>query len=190
MSTRTLDDRREALEESFFRKQNEELLATLREKKAHQEQRDALAREMACEDDALLDQLIDVGLRAETWLALSLVPLVEVAWADREITAAEREKVLEAAVEHHIQVGSEPYRLLEQWLIERPPPALAEAWKAYVQIVGPTLSADERRWIHRDVLERARDVARATNSLLGIGVRVSDAETQVLHAFEEVLSSS
>lgn len=180
MTAKTLDDRREALEEAFFRKQNEKLLQNLRQQEEREHQRAALADAMAYHGDELLDQLLDAGLRAETWLAISLLPLVEVAWADREVSAAEREKILEAAVEQGVKAGSDARALLEDWLESRPPRKLRDAWKAYLGAVKESLGSTELQAFHDDTLERAREVARATNSLLGFGRKISDAEAAVL----------
>ena len=58
MSTkRILNDRREALEESFFKKENEALLSNFREKKERHECAEALASAMAFDDEALAEQL-------------------------------------------------------------------------------------------------------------------------------------
>lgn len=184
MTLKTLDDRREALEEAFFKKQNEELLADLRTKAEREHQREALAEAIDYHDDALLDRMIDVGLRAETWLAVSLVPLVEVAWADREVSAAEREVILGAAAEQGVSPDSDAGKLLEQWLETRPPMLLREAWKAYVSAVKKSVGVEGLEAFHEDTFTRARNVAKATNHLLGFGRAVTDAEGEVLADLE------
>ena len=67
-----------ALEEAFYTKENARLLEQLREKK----QRTALREVVQIEDDAFLDRLIELGINSEAVLALKLVPLLAVAWAD------------------------------------------------------------------------------------------------------------
>ena len=184
MTARTLDDRREALEESFFRKENEKLLQRLRQKQEREHQREALGDTMAYHGVELLDQLLDAGLRAETWLAVSLVPLVEVAWADREVSPQERAVILEAAEQNGITAGTDARALLEHWLEERPPRRLRDAWKAYVGAVKQSLGSTELDAFHSDTLERARAVAEATNSLLGFGRKVSDVEREMLEELD------
>jgi alkylation response protein AidB-like acyl-CoA dehydrogenase len=97
MATKTLDDRRRALEDAFFLKENEKLLANLRANEERAEQRAALSATMKLSDEDVLDHLIDAGIRAETWLAISLVPLVEVAWR----IAAGRDAAEEVAIAKH-----------------------------------------------------------------------------------------
>ena len=180
MATKTLDDRRKALEDSFFQKQNEKLLANLRAKKERKIRRKALAEVINLQDEDLLDQLIDVGIRAETWLAISLVPLVEVAWANGEIAEKEREAILKAAAEHGIEADSDARRLLEVWLTRRPGSKLHETWAEYIDRVKHTLDDGARATLRQQILEQSRAVAEAAGGFLGIGPHVSEAEEQVL----------
>ena len=71
-SKRALEERRKALENMFFEKENEKLLAKLREEKERDAQRKELFDVTRISDDGVLDNLIDIGIRAETWLAISL----------------------------------------------------------------------------------------------------------------------
>ena len=178
---------REALEEDFFRRENAQRLSALRESKEREAQRQALVEAMAVHDETTLDQLLDVGIRAETWHAITLVPLCEVAWADREISQAERQKILEAASDVGIEIGSDGYLLLEHWLSRRPPSSLRGAWKTYVAAVHAGMGESEKEALRRHTLERAEEVARATNHLLGFGRRVSEVEASVLEDLASVL---
>ncbi|MBW1881880.1 MAG: hypothetical protein JRJ58_00015 [Deltaproteobacteria bacterium] len=184
MATKTLDDRRRALEDSFFERENEKLLSALRAKSEREIQRRALAEVAKLQDEDLLDHLIEVGIRAETWLAIWLVPLVEVAWADREMAEEEREALLNAAAEHGIEADSDARRLLEVWLARRPGPKLREAWTEYIGIVRGNLNDAARETLREQTLEQSRAVARAAGGFLGIGPHVSEAEERVLEELE------
>src|ERR687891_288917 len=85
MSEEFLGDRRKALEEEFFAKQNQQLLRQLRETTAVRTQKEALAAALGITDDDVLEHLMALGLSSETLAALSLVPLVEVAWAEGRV---------------------------------------------------------------------------------------------------------
>jgi hypothetical protein len=185
MAMKSLDDRRKALEDSFFQKQNEKLLIELRAKKERKIARGALAEVMKLRDDDILDHLLDAGIRAETWLAIWLVPLIEVAWADREIAEKERQALLNAAAEHGIEADSDAGRLLEVWLARRPGPNLREAWTEYIGAVGGILNEGARETLREQILGRSRAVAKAAGGFLGIGPRVSEAEERVLEELEK-----
>src|SRR5438105_8011251 len=107
MADELFGDRRKALEEAFFAKQNERVKQQLRAKQEGQARREALAAASGIRDEGVLDQLVALGLGAETLAALSLVPLVEVAWADGTIDAKERAAIL-AGIEKQGHRAREP----------------------------------------------------------------------------------
>jgi len=136
----------------------------------------AQLRHPRCE---LIDKLVELGVDAESWTALSLVPLVEVAWADGKLEAGERKAILAAAADGASRPGSPSQALLDGWLAERPQSALFASWGAYATGLATSLGGAERAELRRAILERARKVARAAGGLLGIAA-VSDAEKRVI----------
>ena len=72
-------------------------------------------------DDAVLDKLVELGLKPNTIAALSLVPLIEVAWADGEIQDNERTAILQGAHGKGLEEGTDGYELLQTWLKGKPP---------------------------------------------------------------------
>lgn len=185
MSEDFLGDRRRALEEEFFAKQNRQLLQQLRETTTAQSKKEALATASGITDAAVLEQLVAMDVSSETLAALSLVPLVEVAWADGKLDAKERSAILAAAEQSGLSKGSASYRLLEEWLGEQPSPQLLVAWKGYVAALSGTLDAQARQALKQDLLGRARAVAEAAGGFLGFGKRVSRAEQAVLTELEQ-----
>src|ERR1041384_7483850 len=115
-----LHERGKALEDEFFRREDKRLIGRLQELKAAEANREALAKASGITKPEVLDTLVKLGIRAETLAALSVVPLVEVAWADGTLDARERQAVLEHAVHAGITRGSTAYGLLEAWLERRP----------------------------------------------------------------------
>lgn len=177
---KTLEDRRRALEESFFQKENDKLLARLRATKERVAAREALAREIRLEDEDILDHLIDVGIRAETWLAVSLVPLVEVAWANRVMDRNERAAILGAAAEHGIEENSDASQLLSSWLAHRPSPKLRQAWAEYMEVATRSLSDSARNAIREKILQQSRAIAATAGGFLGLLSPISEAEERLL----------
>jgi hypothetical protein len=188
MSEEFLGDRRKALEEEFFAKHNRQLLQQLRQTTAAGTQKEALAAASGITDAAVLEQLAALGLTSETLAALSLVPLVEVAWADGSLDAKEQSALLTAAEQAGLSKNGASYRLLEEWLRERPSPKLLETWKAYVAILSNTLNDQAKQALKQDLLERARLVAEAAGGFLGLGKRISSAEQAVLTELEQAFA--
>jgi tellurite resistance protein len=132
------------------------------------------------DDRDLLERLLGLGIRVETLAALTLVPLIEVAWADGRMERKERAAVLEAASQSGLEPDSTSYKLLDIWTRDRPAPALAEAWREFVAALSAELSAGERARFSERVLARAHDVAAAAGGILGAGPKVSAEEREVL----------
>lgn len=172
-----------ALEESFFAKENQKLLARLQEEAARQRKREVLAEALRIDDDHILDHLVDLDLSPEAIVAFSLVPLVEVAWADGEIQPKERAAILRAAEERGVTPDSTNHELLENWLRERPDARLLEVWRRYSTALLNELDPDERSTMRERLLGNARRVAEAAGGFLGLG-SISDAEKAVLEDLE------
>jgi hypothetical protein len=174
-------DRKKALEEEFFRRQEEKLIAKLRDEEQQREARRALSEASGISDDAVLDRLIQMGIGARTLAPLSLVPLVEVAWADGKLDPRERDAVLAAAKEAGLDPTSPGYGLLETWLSTRPDAHLQELWAEYTRSLCAALAPEDRAALRDEILGRARRVAEAAGGFLGLGSKVSRAEEQVLN---------
>lgn len=180
MSDEFLGDRRSALEEAFFAKRNEELRQKLRQMDEVRQKKAALAAASGITDDAVLETLGALNIGSDTLTALSLVPLIAVAWADGSIDDKERGAVLSAAAATGIGQQDVSHRMLDQWLARRPGPELLGSWRSYIGALSSAMSPDERRALQRELLDRARSVAEAAGGFLGVGRKVSAPEEAVL----------
>ena len=167
-----LGDRKKALEESFFAKENAKLIERLRAEQLQKSAREGLAAISGISDPAVLGELVKLGIGPETWLALSLAPLVEVAWADGDVEPAERRAVLAAAEANGVVPGSPSHALLEGWLARRHDARLLQAWGEYIVEVCSRLPTSEREALKRQVVGRARAVAETTGGILGLHLSV------------------
>jgi len=182
-----LRERRKALEEQFFARQEKELRERVRREQAAKARREALAEASGIQDEGVLDHLASLELDGETLAALSLVPLVEVAWADRTLHENEREAVLRAARESGMAPDSAAWVLLESWLETRPDAELLAAWESYVEALVAGLDEAERQTLRHELLDRARAVAESAGGFLGVG-KVSEAETAMLARLERAFA--
>jgi len=188
MSNEFLGDRRVALEEAFFAKQNEELRRRLRDMDQARRSKEALSAASGITDDAVLDKLAALNIGSDTLAALSLVPLVAVAWADGSIDDKERSVAFSKATEMGLGKQHIGHQLFKRWLEEPPPPALVAAWKDYIGALSASLSPDARPAFRQELLDRARAVAEAAGGILGLVRRVSPAEENVLKELEQAFS--
>jgi hypothetical protein len=124
---------------------------------------------------------------AEAVVALELVPLVAVAWADGTIDERERAAVLRAAREAGVSGDQPAHGLLETWLGHPPEGHLLETWGAYVRGLCAQMAPDERRTFRDQLLGHTRAVAEAAGGFLGLG-KVSAKEQAVLRELERAFA--
>lgn len=184
MSSDSLHDRGRALEEAFFARKNRELLEALREKEQTLERRAEIESATGIGDANVLDQLLAQGIDSQSINAIMLVPLVQVAWADRTVEDKEREAVLSAAEKAGIEPSHSGYSLLENWLDHRPGDDLFKIWAEYVAALNNTLDAGAFQILGNEVFQRAKSVASAAGGILGVG-KISDVEQKVLDGIKQ-----
>jgi uncharacterized tellurite resistance protein B-like protein len=176
-----LGERRHALEEAFFRKVEQQKLVAFRAAMDRASTRQELSAATGIEDAMVLDRLIDLSVSPSTLTALSLAPLLHVAWADGTIQPAEQKAILESARSRGVSESSPSYALLSEWLSHAPDPVLHQAWAAYTRALCQKMSAEQRAALEEQVVAFARGVAEAAGGFLGIN-KISAAEEQALGA--------
>ena len=174
------NERADNLEEQFFREQDKKLIAKLAELSRTASAKEALARVSGISDAKVLERLVELGITPELLIAMAVIPLVEVAWADGEISPKERQAVLDAA--RSLRKGAEPIApgMLEAWLERRPDAKLLSSWQLYVQGLCASLQPQERERLRDQIVGHARQVAESSGGILGLGNKVSAAEERVL----------
>jgi len=155
----------------------------MKDKLDKQSSKDELRKASGMTDDAVLEKLVALGLRANTIAALSLVPLIQVAWADGKIQDNERTAILQGAHGKGLEAGTAGYELLQSWLARPPQAELLEAWEAYIKSLTAQLNDEQNRLLKNQIVGFAKMVAGAAGGFLGIG-RVSASEEKVLHRIE------
>ena len=183
MSEVTLEERGRALENQFYEKENQEKLAAMKQKLEAKATKDELRKASGMTDDAVLEQLVTLGLRANTIAALSLVPLIQVAWADGAIQDNERTAILQGAHGKGLEEGSDGYELLQTWLKKPPTDELFAAWSAYIKSLTAALNDEQNRLLKNQIVGFAKLVAASAGGILGFG-KVSSSEESVLHRIE------
>lgn len=185
----SLEGRGRSLEEEFFHREDQRLIARLRALKETETAREALAKATGITNSDVLDKLAALGIKPETVVALSLVPLVEVAWADGSLDDKERRSVMASARESGLGPDSAEHALLEAWLQRRPEPRLLLAWTHLVQGMREKLDSKEVVALRSKLIERARLVARASGGTLGLGSKVSHAEEEMLQRLDRAFNA-
>jgi hypothetical protein len=185
MADDLLGGRKKALEESFFAEENARVLERMKHEKQKKATVERLAEISGIDDEAVLTKLAALNIESDTWAAVSLVPLVEVAWADGKIDEQERRAVLSAAEANGISAGSPSHELLESWLARRPDARLLGVWAEYIVGLCANLSSGEKAAVREKIIGRAREVAKAAGGFLGLGAKISSEEEVILSKLEE-----
>ena len=184
MSDDFLKERRQSLEEEFFRRQNQDSLAQMKQELQDNNTRDGLRRASGMDNDVVLDKMLELGLTGETVAALSLVPLLTVAWADGKMQDAEKTAILHGAEGKGIDKDSPAWKILSDWLAEEPPSELFDAWSSYIQAMGKELLNEQQfDTLKSQIVTFAKGVAEAAGGFLGIG-SVAKAESDAIARIE------
>jgi len=174
-----------ALEDSFFARENARLLEKLKEKEIEAAKRQAF-KDANIDSEQLIDALMALEIKPSAMAALSIVPLVAVAWADGEIQPKEREAILKAAAEGGIEKGSANFELLENWLKQKPGPELMSTWKGYAHAIEERLDSVVGNELRERLMTRTTAIANAAGGFLGLGA-ISKTEQAVLDKLEHAL---
>jgi tellurite resistance protein len=187
MTKDAFNERRQALEDEFFHRVDEKLLAEMKAKSLAESERKQLQEATGISDSELLDTLLSAGIPAGAVAAISLVPQILVAWADGNVSAEEREPILKCAKEQGITSGSAAEKLLDHWLANKPKRELTSTWRDYMATVIEKMSDEAIASLRTDIMKRATCVANASGGILGFG-KVSADEARVISEIEKALT--
>lgn len=163
-------------EEVYFRRKEAELIRDLQQKEAARKERAEMKRAAGIADDHLVAELQASGYDSETVRVLHLAPLLQVAWADGQISKEERLHILDAARLHGVQPESRAHRRLESWLDHRPGDAFFRRSRRAVRAVLHALEPESKHTRKLGLLSLCKKVASASGGFFGLGSKISAAE--------------
>lgn len=178
--------RGQALEDQYFQRVDQELLKKMREKSERSKRLEELTRATGLHDEELASHLLDVGIDASNVAALTLSPIVFIAWASGTVSPEERQGVMSAALRRGVSSNPLAFRLLEQWLQTRPPRELWTLWKEYATALYEALPDATATKLRERLLTQCREVAMASGGVLGVG-KICPAEQRVLDEIDALL---
>ena len=183
-------DKQRGDEAAYFHKRDTELIEKLRANAKLQEIAAVLAQRLEVQDPELLRRTTDLGIDLSTASAFLLAPLVQVAWADGDVSDRERETILRLARERGLEDGSPAEARLLEWLQNRPPDAVFDT-AIEVLRAGLSMLPDQMREERIDqIRQRCREVAEASGGIakaLGLGSGTSGEEKSVLDVITAAL---
>ena len=186
-------ERGRTLEDDYFRKKDQELIEKLRAAAAAErakaelgEARAALSQKAGITDPELLAELEALGFTPDTVVLLPLVPVVQMAWAEGGVSAAERDLIVQLARSRGIEPGSAADQRLADWLAARPS---QQVFAGATRLISAMLAAPGAQTLTADELvKHCESIAAASGGILGVN-RISAEERRLLTALATQLKS-
>ena len=171
-----IHERGRSLEDDYFRKKDRELVEKLQRAAAADTARADISKATGLSDPALADELLALGFTGETVALLPIVPIVQVAWAEGGVSAAERDLIVKFARGRGIAAGSAADTQLSAWMSARPSEEVftraGRLIRAMLDSGGAGLNAD-------DLVAYCESIASASGGVFGIG-KISGEERALL----------
>src|SRR5262245_23454528 len=175
------------LEREYFGKKEFTLLEKLRAVFQKKVDKESISKATGVTNEHVLDRLVSMQLNGELMRAFQLYPLVEIAWADGDLSESEARSVLAAGEKLGVSPDSRAYRMLEERLRKGPDPEARKIWFLYAEELKKVLSPHELEAFRNDLLERARRIVAGTGHLERLLFHVG-GERKILEAIEQALT--
>jgi hypothetical protein len=179
-------ERERVLEEEYFRRKEKEVIEKMRSRAQAEAQRRRLGEQTGVADEEVLSDLQALGYTPETVSLLHLVPLIQMAWAEGDVSSKERDLIVRAARARGIEPDSAAEQQLNRWLTNRPSDELFEKTLRAIRAILAARSPEERADSERDLLSLCTAIASASGGIVGFGA-VSSDERQILARITEEL---
>jgi hypothetical protein len=172
-------ERERGMETEYFQKREQELIAKMRERVAREQERQQMAEAIGVADEEVLEALQDLGYTADTVKLLSVIPLVQVAWAEGGVSASERKLIYEVAATRGVTEGTTAYEKLNEWLAAEPPQAFFDNSLRAISYLFESLPEDQRAASRQSLVEYCTKIAEVSGGILGFG-KFSDEERMTI----------
>ena len=127
----------------------------------------------------LAERLVHLGFDAETACVLHILPLIQVAWANGEVSRRERRGILHVLKLREIPEGSRAWLMCESLLENRPTDAfLQSSREALRDLLSHSQAAQGQE--ERQLIDLCVDIAEASGGLFGLVRSVSATERSVI----------
>lgn len=176
-------------ETEYFLRKEKELIERLRQKAEEEAKKKEMADATGVADEGILKELMELGFDRETLTLVHMIPLLEVAWADGQVSEREKELVLEAARTRGVSPGTPGYEKLTGWLAERPPQVLFDRTLVLARATLAVLLDDRQDRVRRDLFAHCEAIAEASGGFLGFA-KVSPEEKAALEKVTRELVTS
>ena len=181
-----LSNRKRAQEEEYFQKKDRELIEKAQRQARAQQQLRELGERVGITDPEISRELAELGFTPETVKLVPLIPVLEMAWAEGEVTPEERKMVVELARSRGVEADSAADRQLTEWLDRRPDESV---FRRAGRLIGALFASGGRFEITPDdIIKYSEAIAEASGGVFGIR-RVSAEERATLSRIANEIKS-
>jgi hypothetical protein len=173
-------DKSKSHEEEYFRKHEQVLIEKMRRRAQAEAERRQMGEALGTADEDILNELQALGYTRETVMLLHLMPLVQVAWSEGDVTRRERDIIFEAARLHGVEDGSPVHRQLINLFDVRPADEYFDRTRRIIGDLLQAMPAQERQTNTQSLFSYCTRIASASGGILGFGPKVSAAEQALL----------
>jgi hypothetical protein len=174
----SISERGRSLEDDYFRRKDRELVEKMRRAAVADEARKDLSSRTGLQDPEMLGELEALGFTPDTVSLLPLVPVIQVAWAEGDVSDAERTLLVQLARSRGITEGSAADRQLTTWLQRRPEPWVFERAMRLVRAMLAS-PGQESALTADDLVKYCESIAAASGGIFGIN-KISTEERALL----------
>ena len=175
----SIKERAHILEDKFFAAQEAKVLNQLRAELRHNDDLNALAAIAHITDRDALEELDSIGVNPSTFVAVKLIPMVAVAWADDDLEDEEIHAIQSAASAQGISNKSAAGQLLHQWFRDPLSSDVIDAWSLFISAYCQRLDATQVAELEKETIDSAILIAESAGGILGLG-SVSRLETNMI----------
>lgn len=138
---------------------------------------------------AIIDDIMALGFTEDTIAVLPFIPMIQMAWADGDVSGREAREILKKASTDGLSLGGAAYRLVNMFLDEHPSDDFMKECLCVLNDWYQTLSTEQSQAAKTNLLGFARVVAEASGGVLGFfGDKVDENERALLERFQSVFA--
>jgi hypothetical protein len=131
------------------------------------------------DDPEMVQELATLGFTVDTVELLPLVPLIQVAWAEGGVSAAERQLITKLARSRGIAEGSAADRQLSMWLTTPPDSQVYARSTRLIRAMLASKAAGEVALTPEQLVMYCEEIATASGGVLGMR-KISAEERSIL----------
>lgn len=162
------DNEARSREDEYFWRRDQELIAKMQRAAAAEHASRELGAKAGLDDPEVIKELAALGFTTDTVDLLPLMPLIQVAWADGDVSDAERQLIMRLARSRGIAEASAADGQLSAWLATRPD---AQVFTRSTRLIRAMLTSQTpaQAGVTPDELVRyCEEIAAASGGILGM----------------------